>query len=151
MANKIDLDAIANNAQDGAKTFDQFVTNFQENIAAALQLAKYGTIESDNEYVLDEDGYIVGDIWTEAIAAEVMSFNGFLATTHRIDTLIAGREIFGKRSVPTDHTLVAEELGHTTVEFLKMFPKYPIIYFTRWGNLRKPYDLQALIDNPVIR
>ncbi|MDP7367126.1 MAG: hypothetical protein QGH83_07685, partial [Candidatus Pacebacteria bacterium] len=65
MANKIDLDAIANNAQDGAKTFDQFVTNFQENIAAALQLAKYGTIESDNEYVLDEDGYIVGDIWTE--------------------------------------------------------------------------------------
>ena len=149
MANKIDLDAIANNAQDGAKTFDQFVTNFQENIAAALQLAKYGTIESDNEYVLDEDGYIVGDIWTEAIAAEVMSFNGFLATTHRIDTLTAGREIFAKRSVPTDHTLVAEELEHTTAEFLKMFPKYPIIYFTRWGNLRKPYDLQELIDNPV--
>jgi len=40
-------------------------------------------------------------------------------------------------------------LGFETKQFLKMFPKYPIIYFTRWGNLRKPFDLQKLRDNPV--
>tara|TARA_B100000929_G_scaffold287482_1_gene274242 strand:- start:699 stop:1151 length:453 start_codon:yes stop_codon:yes gene_type:complete len=148
---KIDLDAIAQASQSGAKTFDQFTANFQENIANLSSRSKFGLIESDNEYVLDEDGYIIGDIWSEGIAAEVMSLNGFQATTIRIETLIEAREIFGKGSVPTDHALVAKGMGHTTAEFLKMFPKYPIIYFTRWGNLRKPYDLKDLLDHPVKR
>ena len=148
---KIDLNAIARNAQYGAKNFDQFTDNFQENIANLSSRSKFGLIESDNEYVLDEDGYIVGDMWNEGIASELMSLNGFQATTVRIDTLIEARDIFGKGSVPIDHTLVAKGMGHTTKEFLKMFPKYPIIYFTRWGNLRKPYDLKDLLDNPVKR
>ena len=146
---KIDLNAIAQASR--AKNFEGFTANFQENIANLTVRSKFGTIETDNEYVLDEDGYIVGDMWSEAIAAEVMSLNGFQATTRRIETLIEVREIFGKGSVPTDHTLVASGMGHTTAEFLKMFPKYPIIYFTRWGNLRKPYDLKDLLDNPVKR
>ena len=79
----------------------------------------------------------------------MMDLNGFQATTRRIDTLIAGREIYGEGSVPTDHNIVATVMGVTTKEFLKMFPKYPIIYFTRWGNMRKPFDLQMLRDNPV--
>ena len=102
-----------------------------------------------SKFALDEDGYIVGSIWSEAIAAQLMDLNGFQATTKRIDTLIAGREIYGEGSVPTDHTLVAGVLGYETKQFVKMFPKYPIIYFTRWGNLRKPFDLQKLRDNPV--
>jgi len=32
---------------------------------------------------------------------------------------------------------------------LKLFPKYPIIYFTRWGGLRKPFDLDELRSKPV--
>ena len=148
---KIDLNAIAQASQAGAKTFEGFTANFQENIANLTVRSKFGTIETDNEYVLDEDGYIVGDMWSEGIAAEVMSLNGFQATTARIDTLIEARDIFGEGSVPTDHALVAKGMGHTTAEFLKMFPKYPIIYFTRWGNLRKPYDLKDLLDHPVKR
>jgi hypothetical protein len=75
--------------------------------------------------------------------------NGFQATTGRIDNLVIGREIYGEGSVPVDHTIVAATLGLLTSQFLKMFPKYPIIYFTRWGNMRKPFDLQMLRDNPV--
>jgi hypothetical protein len=146
---KIDLNAIAQASQ--AKTFDKFTEKFQEKIANLSVRSKFGTIQTDNEYVLDEDGYIVGDMWNEGIASELMSLNGFQATTVRIDTLIEARDIFGEGSVPTDHTLVAKGMGHTTAEFLKMFPKYPIIYFTRWGNLRKPYDLKDLLDNPVKR
>ena len=78
-----------------------------------------------------------------------LDLNGFQASTARIDALIAGREIYGEGSVPTDHSLVANVLGFETKLFVKMFPKYPIIYFTRWGNMRKPFDLQMLRDNPV--
>ena len=132
-----------------APTFEDFAKNFQENIANLNIRAKFGQVESDKEFSLDEDGYIVGSIWSEAIAAEVMSMNGFQATTGRIDNLVIGREIYGEGSVPVDHTIVAEALGLLTSQFLKMFPKYPIIYFTRWGNMRKPFDLQTLRDNPV--
>jgi len=144
---KINLEGIA--GQSMGATFDDFAKNFQENIANLNIRAKFGQVESDKEFSLDEDGYIVGSIWTEGIAAELMSLNGFQATTIRIDTLIAGRKIYGEGSVPTDHTLVAGVLGFETKSFLKMFPKFPIIYFTRWGNLRKPFDLQMLRDNPV--
>ena len=144
---KIDLEGIAGASQGGS--FEGFTKNFQENIANLINRAKFGQIASDQEFSLDEDGYIVGSIWTEAIAAQLMDLNGFQATTNRIDTLIAGREIYGEGSVPTDHSLVAGVLGYETKQFVKMFPKYPIIYFTRWGNLRKPFDLQKLRDNPV--
>ena len=144
---KINLEGIA--GQSMGATFDDFAKNFQENIANLNIRAKFGQVESDKEFSLDEDGYIVGSIWSEAIAAQLMDLNGFQATTGRIDTLIAAREIYGESSIPTDHKLVAGVLGLETKQFWKMFPKYPIIYFTRWGNLRKPFDLQKLRDNPV--
>tara|TARA_B100000029_G_scaffold223710_2_gene221683 strand:- start:2630 stop:3076 length:447 start_codon:yes stop_codon:yes gene_type:complete len=144
---KIDLDAVA--GASAAKSWEGFTKNFQENIANLRNRAKFGQIESDQEFSLDEDGYIIGSIWSEAIAAQLMDLNGFQATTARIDTLVEAREIYGEASVPTDHTLVATVMGVETKQFLKMFPKYPIIYFTRWGNLRKPFDLQKLRDNPV--
>jgi sulfur relay (sulfurtransferase) DsrC/TusE family protein len=144
---KIDLEGVAGASAGG--DFTDFTKNFQENIANLRNRAKFGQIESDQEFSLDEDGYIVGSIWSEAIAAQMMDLNGFQATTGRIDTLIAAREIYGEGSVPTDHSLVAKFLGLEVKQFVKMFPKYPIIYFTRWGNLRKPFDLQKLRDNPV--
>ena len=144
---KINLEGIAGSSM--APTFDEFSKNFAENIANLNIRAKFGQVESDKEFALDEDGYIVGSVWSEAIAAEVMALNGFQATTGRIDTLIIGREIYGEGSVPTDHTIVAGAVGLLVDQFLKMFPKYPIIYFTRWGNMRKPFDLQMLRDNPV--
>jgi sulfur relay (sulfurtransferase) DsrC/TusE family protein len=144
---KIDLEGLA--GASAGDDFNSFTKNFQENIANLRNRAKFGQIESDQEFSLDEDGYIVGSIWSEAIAAQMMDLNGFQATTGRIDTLIAAREIYGEASVPTDHSLVAKFLGLETKQFVKMFPKYPIIYFTRWGNLRKPFDLQKLRDNPV--
>ena len=144
---KIDLEGVASASASGS--WEGFTKNFQENIANLRNRAKFGQIESDQEFSLDEDGYIVGSIWSEAIAAQLMDLNGFQATTARIDTLIAGREIYGEGSVPTDHSIVANTLGFETKQFLKMFPKFPIIYFTRWGNMRKPFDLQKLRDNPV--
>ena len=144
---KVDLDGIAGASSSGS--FEGFTKNFQENIANLVNRAKFGQIASDQEFSLDEDGYIVGSVWSEAIAAQLMDLNGFQATTGRIDTLVAAREIFGEGSIPTDHSLVAITMGLETKQFLKMFPKYPIIYFTRWGNLRKPFDLQKLRDNPV--
>ena len=146
---KIDLEGIAGASGGGDLSFEDFAKNFQENIANLAIRAKFGQVKSDKEFELDEDGYIIGSVWSEAIAAQMMDLNGFQATTLRIDTLIAGREIYGEGSVPVDHTLVAETLGLLTSQFLKMFPKYPIIYFTRWGNMRKPFDLQMLRDNPV--
>lgn len=144
---KIDVDTIA--TESLGKDFGEFVNNFQENIQNLSARQKFSGIMSDKEYQLDEDGYIIGDIWSEKIAAEIMDLNGFQATIKRIDVLIEAREIYGKASVPTDHSVVAETMGYTTAEFLKMFPKYPIIYFTRWGGLRKPFKLQELRDNPV--
>jgi len=144
---KVDLEGIAGASSSGS--FEGFTKNFQENIANLINRSKFGQIASDQEFSLDEDGYIVGSIWSEAIAAQLMDLNGFQATTKRIDTLIAGREIYGEGSIPTDHSLVANVMGLETKLFIKMFPKYPIIYFTRWGNLRKPFDLQKLRDNPV--
>jgi sulfur relay (sulfurtransferase) DsrC/TusE family protein len=144
---KVDLDGIAGASSSGS--FEGFTKNFQENIANLVNRAKFGQIASDQEFSLDEDGYIVGSVWSEAIAAQLMDLNGFQATTGRIDTLVAAREIFGEGSIPTDHSLVATTMGLETKQFIKMFPKYPIIYFTRWGNLRKPFDLQKLRDNPV--
>ena len=144
---KLNLDEIAE-ASSG-KNFNEFQKNFQENIANLQVRQKFGTIATDREYVLDEDGYIVGDIWSEKIAAEIMDLNGFRATTQRIDTLIEAREVYGKASVPTDHKVVAKIMEVSPTQFLKMFPKYPIIYFTRWGGLRKPFDLDDLRANPV--
>jgi len=51
--------------------------------------------------------------------------------------------------LPTTHTAIAADLQYDAKAFLKMFPKFPVIYFTRWGNMRKPNNLQELRDNPV--
>lgn len=144
---KLNLEEIAE--ASAGKNFNEFQKNFQENIANLQVRQKFGTIATDREYVLDEDGYIVGDIWSEKIASEIMDLNGFRATTQRIDTLIEAREVYGKASVPTDHKAVAKTMEVSATQFLKMFPKYPIIYFTRWGGLRKPFDLDELRANPV--
>ena len=144
---KVNLDEIL--AASSGKNFEEFTKNFQENIANLQVRQKFGAIQTDREYSLDEDGYIVGDVWDERIASEIMALNGFQATTQRIDMLIEAREIYGQSSVPTDHTLVAKTMGVTTAQFLKLFPKYPIVYFTRWGGLRKPFDLDELRSKPV--
>ena len=144
---KLNLDDIA--GASSGKDFGEFQKNFQEIIANLQVRQKFGGIQTDREYTLDEDGYIVGDVWTEKIASEIMDLNGFQATTQRLDMLIEAREIFGKASVPIDHKVVAKTMGVTTSQFLKMYPKYPIIYFTRWGGLRKPFDLDELRANPV--
>ena len=144
---KLNLDDIA--GASSGKDFGEFQKNFQEIIANLQVRQKFGGIQTDREYTLDEDGYIVGDVWTEKIASEIMDLNGFQATTQRLDMLLEAREIFGKASVPTDHKVVAKTMGVTTSQFLKMYPKYPIIYFTRWGGLRKPFDLDELRANPV--
>ena len=146
---EINVEDIANESQ--GKDFSEFVDNFQTNIQNLGARNKYSSIEGDKEYVLDEDGYIIGDVWSEAIASEVMDLNGFVATTKRLEVLVEGRAIYKKASLPTDHKVVAESVGVTPADFLKMFPKYPIIYFTRWGNMRKPFNLQELKDNPVKR
>ena len=144
---KLNLDDIA--GASSGKDFGEFQKNFQEIIANLQVRQKFGGIQTDREYTLDEDGYIVGDVWTEKIASEIMDLNGFQATTQRLDMLLEAREIFGKASVPIDHKVVAKTMGVTTSQFLKMYPKYPIIYFTRWGGLRNPVDLDELRANPV--
>ena len=144
---KLNLDDIA--GASSGKDFGEFQKNFQEIIANLQVRQKFGGIQTDREYTLDEDGYIVGDVWTEKIASEILDLNGFQATTQRLDMLLEAREIFGKASVPIDHKVVAKTMGVTTSQFLKMYPKYPIIYFTRWGGLRKPFDLDELRANPV--
>ena len=144
---KLNLDDIA--GASSGKDFGEFQKNFQEIIANLQVRQKFGGIQTTREYTLDEDGYIVGDVWTEKIASEIMDLNGFQATTQRLDMLLEAREIFGKASVPIDHKVVAKTMGVTTSQFLKMYPKYPIIYFTRWGGLRKPFDLDELRANPV--
>jgi sulfur relay (sulfurtransferase) DsrC/TusE family protein len=146
---KINVDTVAEESK--GKTFDDFVGNFQENIKNLTARQKYEDIQSDREYDLDIDGYIVGDVWSEAIAAELMDLNGFQATADRIDALIEGRAFYSTASLPSSHTQVAEELQYDASAFLKMFPKFPMIYFTRWGNMRKPSNLQELRDNPVRR
>jgi sulfur relay (sulfurtransferase) DsrC/TusE family protein len=144
---KIDLEGIAQQAQ--GKDFSQFADNFKTAIVNLGARDKFGKISTDEDYETDEDGYVIGDIWSEKIASELMDRNGFQATVPRIDILIEAREIFGLRSVPTDHDVVAKTMGVSSANFLKMFPKFPIIYFTRWGNLRKPFDLAKLRENPV--
>jgi hypothetical protein len=146
---KINVNDIATESQ--GKTFEDFVENFQENIQ---NLGARNTIElkqTDKDYVLDEDGYIIGNVWSEGIASELMDLNGFVATSVRLEALAEGRKIFGTASLSTNHVTVAGQLGISPGDFIKMFPKYPIVYFTRWGNMRKPYNLEELIQNPISR
>jgi sulfur relay (sulfurtransferase) DsrC/TusE family protein len=131
--------------------FDEFVSNFQNNIQNLDSRNKFESVQGDKEFVLDDDGFIIGDAWSEKIAAEVMDLNGFVATTKRLETLLEGREIFGKASLSTDHKVIATAIGMSPADFLKLFPKYPVLYFTRWGNMRKPFNIQELLDNPVRR
>jgi sulfur relay (sulfurtransferase) DsrC/TusE family protein len=144
---KINVNTVAEESQ--GDTFDKFVSNFQENIKNLTARQKYEDIQSDRDYDLDIDGYIVGDLWNEKIAAEVMDLNGFQATIERIEALVEGREFYKGASLPTDYKDIASDLQFDANEFLKMFPKFPVIYFTRWGNMRKPNNLQELRDNPV--
>jgi sulfur relay (sulfurtransferase) DsrC/TusE family protein len=146
---KINVDTVAEESQ--GKNFDDFVGNFQENIKNLTARQKYEDIQTDREYILDEDGYIVGDVWSEKIASEVMDLNGFQATTPRIELLIEGRAFYSSSSVPSNHKAICNEMRIDENAFLKLFPKFPVIYFTRWGNLRKPTNLQELRDNPIRR
>ena len=54
---KVNLDEIL--AASSGKNFEEFTKNFQENIANLLVRQKFGAIQTDREYSLDEDGYIV--------------------------------------------------------------------------------------------
>ena len=67
---KLNLDDIA--GASSGKDFGEFQKNFQEIIANLQVRQKFGGIQTDREYTLDEDGYIVGDVWTEKIASEIM-------------------------------------------------------------------------------
>jgi sulfur relay (sulfurtransferase) DsrC/TusE family protein len=146
---KINVDTVAEESK--GKNFDSFVDNFQENIKNLTNRQKYEDIQSDREYELDIDGYIVGDVWSESIASEIMAINGFQATTERLDLLEEGRAYYGQATLPSTHTEIASNLQYDVKGFLKLFPKFPVIYFTRWANLRKPSNLQELRDNPVRR
>ncbi len=146
---KINVDVVASESK--GENFEEFVGKFQENITNLTARQKYEDIQSDREYELDIDGYIVGDVWSESIASEIMDINGFQATAERIDTLIEGRAFYDKATLPNTHQLIAKDLQLEESIFLKMFPKFPVIYFTRWGNMRKPSNLQELRDNPVRR
>jgi sulfur relay (sulfurtransferase) DsrC/TusE family protein len=146
---KINVNDIAK--ESSGKDFDDFVSNFQTNIQNLGARNTFDNIKGDKDYTLDEDGYIIGDIWSESIASEIMDLNGFVATNDRLEALKEGRKIFAKASLSTNYAVIANKLGIDASKFLKMFPKYPIIYFTRWGNMRKPFNLQELRDNPVRR
>ena len=146
---KINVDTVAEESK--GNDFDSFVDNFQENIKNLTSRQTYEDIQSDREYELDSDGFIVGAVWSELIAAEVMLLNGVQPTSDRINVLIEGRAFYGLSSVPSSHTEIASDLQSDLKVFLKLFPKFPVIYFTRWANLRKPSNLQELRDNPVRR
>lgn len=146
---KINVDTVA--AESQANTFNEFVENFQENIQTLEQRQAISQIKTTKKYQLDEDGFIIGDGWSEGIASEVMTLNGFISTSRRLEVLVSAREIYGQTSISSDHKLVSSKLGITSKEFLKLFPKYPIVYFTRWGNLRKPFNLDELIANPILK
>jgi len=85
---KINVNTVAEESQ--SSNFEDFVGNFQENIKNLTARQKYEDIQSDRDYELDIDGYIVGDLWNEKIAAEVMDLNGFQATIERLEALIEG-------------------------------------------------------------
>lgn len=144
---KLNVNDIAE--QSAGEDFNEFTQNFATNIENLGARNKLENIKGDKEYALDDDGYIIGDVWSETIASEIMDLNGFVATVERLEALVVGRELFGMGSLSPDHTIVAEKIGVTPGDFLKMFPKYPIVYYTRWGGMRKPFNLQTLLDNPI--
>ena len=146
MAN-INVDTVAEESK--GKDFDSFVDKFQENIQNLTSRQKYEEIQSNKEYQLDVDGYIIGDVWSESIASEIMNLNGFQATTDRIEALVEGRLFYSQSTISNNHIDIVTDLQFEEKAFLKLFPKFPIIYFTRWANLRKPSNLQELRNNPI--
>lgn len=146
---KVDVETIA--TESSAKTWDEFVDNFQENVTTLASRIAIDDIQQDREYILDEDGYIVGTVWTEKIASELIASNNFIPTVERIQTLVEARAVYQQASIPVDYKIVAATIKVEAKDFLRMFPKFPIVYITRWGNLRKPGNLQELINNPVKR
>jgi sulfur relay (sulfurtransferase) DsrC/TusE family protein len=144
---KLNVNDIAN--ESAGENFDDFTKNFATAIENLGARNAYDNIKGDKEYALDDDGYIIGDVWSEQIASEIMDLNGFVATVARLEALVIGRELFGQGSLSPDHKIVAEKIGVTPSAFLKMFPKYPIVYYTRWGGMRKPFNLQTLLDTPI--
>lgn len=146
---KIDVNTIADFSLENSDGFDSFVNVFQTNIINLTKQEAYRLLEQDKEYMLDEDGYIIGDVWSESIASELITVNNLIPTLERINALIEARAIFGAGSVPLNYKDIAELLNMKDAVFLKLFPKFPIVYLTRWGNLRKPTNLKELIANPV--
>lgn len=144
---EINVVDIANASE--AKTFEGFVSNFQSNIANLQKQNTYASIASDKEYELDDDGYIIGDVWSESIASDLMQLNGFVTTIERINALLEARALYESGSIPSDYKLTAVALAMDPPAFLKLFPKFPIVYLTRWGGLRKPRNLAELLDNPI--
>ena len=65
---KINVDTVAEESK--GNDFNSFVGNFQDNIKNLTARQKYEDIQSDREYELDVDGYIVGDIWNEKRSEE---------------------------------------------------------------------------------
>jgi len=143
----IDVNTIAEESADAE--FNTFVKNFQTNIKNLSSREKYSQIQQNKDYSLDMDGYIIGDVWTETICFELISMNDFVPNAERLETLLLAREIYKDSTVPSNHEVVAKTLEKTTKEFLKMFPKFPIVYFTRWGGMRKPRNLAELLANPI--
>jgi hypothetical protein len=148
---KIDVTTIADFSHQQSDSFSGFVDVFQTNIINLTKQQAYNMMEQDREYMLDDDGYIIGDVWSESIASELITVNNLIPTLERINALIEARAIFGAGSVPLNYKDIAELLNMKGAVFLKLFPKFPIIYLTRWGNLRKPTNLKELIANPVRR
>lgn len=137
-------------AQESKGTdFNSFVNNFQNEITNIVQKNKIQNIKNDKEYQLDSDGYIIGNEWTETIASELIMSNEFVPTIERIEILINARAIFQQSTLPAKYEDIAIMLKLSPKDLLKMFPKFPIIYLTRWGNLRKPRNLKYLFDNPI--
>jgi sulfur relay (sulfurtransferase) DsrC/TusE family protein len=144
---KINVHTVAEESK--SESFGEFTGKFQESIKNLTRRQRQEEIQTDRDYDLDSDGYIIGDIWSEAIASEIMLLNGFQPTIDRINLIIEGRDYYGQATAPTLYTEIAIDLKVEPKEFLKMFPKFPVIYFTRWGNLRKPSNMKELRDNPI--
>jgi sulfur relay (sulfurtransferase) DsrC/TusE family protein len=146
---KIDVNTIATFSNNESSNFEDFVDVFQNNIINLTKQQRYDMIDQDREYVLDDDGYIKGSVWSELIASELIKTNNMVPTIERLNALVEARAVFGQQTINTDYRIVAKRMNIKHKEFLKLFPKFPIVHLTRWGNLRKPTNLAELIANPV--
>lgn len=91
------------------------------------------------KYETDNEGYLVDrSLWTEDVAKELASNDGYELNTEQMELINKARDIYEDTGTVPPIRKFSKAVGMNSRELYQRFPTGPMKMICKWGGLPKP-------------